>query len=236
MTPPSATSAGLPEHLLDTGRTPLSKGKSEESARTAGRMPDNRPRRPLSARPRPVSPTSRRTIPVLPGSMPLPSALGPRSCRARRRPQPTGPAQDRREQRPGHGHLSQLERQGLGTRDHLRPDLDQLLSQGRQAPVLHLAGQRQLPQEDPQVAKACGEVAPASPARAKPPCRRHGRPAWRSTTPDLFHARPVAYRSPGRSQSVTSMRVMIGSSSAAPSPGRKSRSAWRIQGRRRRAM
>ena len=30
-----------------------------------------------------------------------------------RRPQPTDPAEDRREPRPGHGHLGQLERDGL---------------------------------------------------------------------------------------------------------------------------
>ena len=191
MTPPSATSAGLPEHLLDTGRTPMSKGKSEESARTAGRMPDNRPRRPLSARPRPVSPTSRRTIPVLPGSMPLPSALGPRSCRARRRPQPTGPAQDRREQRPGHGHLSQLERQGLGTRDHLRPDLDQLLPQGRQAPVLHLAGSANCHRKSPRLRKPVGKSRPLRPPGRN---RRAGGTADRPGAPP-----PLTCSTPGRS-------------------------------------
>jgi len=41
------------------------------------------------------------------------------------------PPQDRREQLPGHGHLRQLERDGLRVADDLGPDLDQLLPQRR---------------------------------------------------------------------------------------------------------
>src|SRR5262249_40214906 len=106
---------------------------------------------PLRLVPRPVSLTSRRTIPVLLGSKPLSSARDKRSPGARRRAQPTDPSQDRREQHPGYRYLRQLERHRLGVAGDLGPDLDQLLPQRRQRPSLHRRGQRQLTQEVAQV-------------------------------------------------------------------------------------
>ena len=81
----------------------------------------------------------------------IPRLLPGHSARPGDESQPIDPFQDRCEQPPRHGHLGHLERHGSGTRDHLGPDLDQLLPQCRQAPVLHPAGQRHLPQEVAQV-------------------------------------------------------------------------------------
>jgi hypothetical protein len=64
---------------------------------------------------------------------------------------PTDPIQDRREQFPRHGHLSQLERDDLGMADDLCPDLDQLLAQRRQRPRPYRMGQSQPAQEVTQV-------------------------------------------------------------------------------------
>ena len=80
-------------------------------------MPVRRPDGPHRLIPRPVSLTLGQTIPVLLGSTPLTSAHGELSRGARRRSQPTDPPQDRREQHPGHRHLRQLERDGLGVTD-----------------------------------------------------------------------------------------------------------------------
>src|SRR5262249_47246476 len=87
--------------------------------------------------------------PVLLRSTSLPPAQSERSSRARRRPQPTDPPQDRREQRPRHRHLRQLERHHPRVMHDLRADLDQLLAQRRQAPMPYLTRKGHLPQEDP---------------------------------------------------------------------------------------
>src|SRR5262249_23185540 len=68
-----------------------------------------------------------------------------------RQPQPADPPQNRRQQLAGHRYLRQLEDDVLGVRHHLRPDLDQLLAQGGQAPAADRPRQRQLPQEVRQV-------------------------------------------------------------------------------------
>jgi hypothetical protein len=90
----------------------------DRGIRRAG-CPYERPDDPLRLVPRPVTMTSRQTIPVLLDSTPLSSAHDERSPGARRHSQPTDPPQDRREQRPEHHHLGHLERDGLGVADDL---------------------------------------------------------------------------------------------------------------------
>jgi hypothetical protein len=105
-------------------------------------------------------------------------------------------AQDRREQRPGHRDPLQLECQGLGMRDHLGPDLDQLLPQCRQARVLHLAWQRQLPQE----VSAPGTARRRDSGRRRPrTARRSSRRAFESASTKTSRVGPDgAGRSPPR--------------------------------------
>ena len=105
--------------LLNTHWTPAEipcQRKNDDkyrSGRQAG-CPTGRPDGLPRLVPRPVSLTSPRTIPLLLGSTPLPSARSERSPGTRHRAQPTDPHQDRREQHPGHGHL--------GMRQALDPD------------------------------------------------------------------------------------------------------------------
>ena len=95
------------------------------------------------------------------GSVPLPPARlrhrdqpASRSHWDREQTQPPNAIQDRSEQLPGHGHFGHLERHIPHVVHDLGSDLDQLLPQRRQRPVLHLARQRQPPQEVPQVVGA----------------------------------------------------------------------------------
>ena len=79
-----------------------------------------------------------------------------RSCRRgiRRRPQFGDQPQDLGEQHPRHGDLGHLEGDIAAVADDLRADLDQLLLQAGQRPVLDRLGRRQRAQE---VAEIVGE-------------------------------------------------------------------------------
>ena len=87
--------------------------------------------------------------------MPLPSAALPQGLAggaffnkcvkltgSRAHPQLINLHQDRREHGTRNGHLSHLEHHVARMLDHLGADLDQLLAQRGQGPVLDLAGQR----------------------------------------------------------------------------------------------
>src|SRR6516162_9559190 len=69
----------------------------------------------------------------------------PASPRGTRQPQQTDPLHKGREQLLRDGDFRQLEGEVLGVGDHLGPDLDQLLPQRRQRPVLDGLGQYQCP-------------------------------------------------------------------------------------------
>src|SRR6476660_2049572 len=58
------------------------------------------------------------------------------SPRGARQPQPADPFQDRGEELAWHRHLGQLEEDILGVGHHLGPDLDELLAECGQTPVL----------------------------------------------------------------------------------------------------
>ena len=58
----------------------------------------------------------------------------------------------------GHGHFCHLEDYIPGVRDHLRTDLDELLPQCRQRPVLHRLRQRQATQEVAQIVRQCEQL------------------------------------------------------------------------------
>ena len=76
---------------LDAGRIPVSKEKRRDRRGRQAGCPTGCPDGPLRLVPRPVTLTSRQTIPVLLGSTPLSSARDERSPGARRRSQPTDP-------------------------------------------------------------------------------------------------------------------------------------------------
>ena len=69
----------------------------------------------------------------------------------RRNCQPCNPIKNRGEQSPWHSHFGQLERHVLGVACHLRPDLDELLSQRSERPVLNILRQCQSSQKVRQV-------------------------------------------------------------------------------------
>jgi len=69
----------------------------------------------------------------------------------RRNCQPCNPIKNRGEQSPWHSHFGHLERHVLGVACHLRPDLDELLSQRSERPVLNILRQCQSSQEVRQV-------------------------------------------------------------------------------------
>jgi hypothetical protein len=75
----------------------------------------------------------------------------PRSCQERPRPESVDPAQDLREQRPWHRHLGQLEHDVAAMAYDPGADLDQLLAQGGQRPMLD-------PLRHDQCAEEVGEV------------------------------------------------------------------------------
>ncbi len=70
-----------------------------------------------------------------------------------RQAQPSNPLQNRPEQSLGHGHFCHLEDYVPRVRDDLRSNLDEILPQRRQRPVLHGARQRQPTQEVAQVVR-----------------------------------------------------------------------------------
>ena len=76
---------------------------------------------------------------------------GPPSWRRRGRSQPIDEAEDFSKQLPRHRNLGQLESDIATMADDLGTDLDQLLPQRGQRPVLHLLRQSQRPHEVAQI-------------------------------------------------------------------------------------
>lgn len=74
-----------------------------------------------------------------------------RSCRGWLRSEPVDAAQDVGEQVAGNGDLGHLERDVAPVADDLRVDLDELVAQRRQRPLLDDIGQRERPHEATKV-------------------------------------------------------------------------------------
>ena len=70
-----------------------------------------------------------------------------RSCRKWPRPEPRDPTEDLGEQRSRHRHFGQLEHDVAAVADDSGTDLDQLLEQGGERPLLDVLRQRQRAQE-----------------------------------------------------------------------------------------
>ena len=89
----------------------------------------------------------------------------PRSCRKWPRPEQRDPTEDLGEQRSRHRHFGQLEHDVAAVADDSGTDLDQLLAQGGERPLLDLLRQRQRAHE---VAKVVGERVKLEPHRVVP--------------------------------------------------------------------
>ena len=74
--------------------------------------------------------------------------------------QPSYPLQNRPEQSLGHGHFRHLEHYAPGVGDHLRTNLDELLPERRQRPVLYRAREGQRTQELAQIVRQGGRLEP----------------------------------------------------------------------------
>ncbi len=84
------------------------------------------------------------------------SHLSYRRCPRRQRGKPSHPLKDRPVQPARHCDFGQLRRDVSGVMIHLRTDLDQLVPQGRERPLLHTRRQRQAAHAKANLTRDCG--------------------------------------------------------------------------------
>ena len=88
------------------------------------------------------------------------SHLSCRRCPRRQRGEPSYPLKDRPVQPARHRDFGQLKRDVSGVMNHLRTDLDELVAQRRERPLLHTRRQRQPAQEVAQVVRQHMQLQP----------------------------------------------------------------------------